>query len=287
MLQLGAEPKDTISIGVCLSQATAAHIKHAFRKKAKQLHPDVHQSTDGSGGLSFAQLLAAYQVLSDARERELYDLSRNQRASRAVRDAAAGGPYARDSSDPDGWMPGEGFWAWTRQTDGVPHNQVDRLRAELKSEVRAALRHAYLGPRLEVESGQLPEQFEAEERSTAGLGDVLQLVSGRQLLGVVRHLQADRLQDLRQASRFASQAPQWALPHQAHMYSQDRGSNGRIMPCSTSSAAPVQAAAGAAAELGQQLARTLPQQNSAAQTVAQGTLLRKAPHRAQCPADQM
>ena len=34
--------------------------------------------------------------------------------------------------------------------------------------------------------GHLPECFEMEERTSPGVGDVLQLVSGRQLLGLVR-----------------------------------------------------------------------------------------------------
>ena len=42
--------------------------------------------------------------------------------------------------------------------------------------------------RLDTAEGQLPPAFEAEERSWPGCGDLLQLVSGRTLLGVVREL---------------------------------------------------------------------------------------------------
>lgn len=42
---------------------------------------------------------------------------------------------------------------------------------------------------MQLSEGQLPEAFEGEERSVAGVGDVLQLVSGRQLLGIVRERQ--------------------------------------------------------------------------------------------------
>ena len=42
--------------------------------------------------------------------------------------------------------------------------------------------------RLDQAEGELPPAFEAEERSWPGHGDVLQLVSGRTLLGVVREL---------------------------------------------------------------------------------------------------
>ena len=41
--------------------------------------------------------------------------------------------------------------------------------------------------------GHLPECFEMEERTSPGVGDVLQLVSGRQLLGFVRELSDGQL----------------------------------------------------------------------------------------------
>lgn len=49
------------------------------------------------------------------------------------------------------------------------------------------------GCRVHVGTGELPEAFEGEERSVPGVGDVMQLVSGRQLLGVVRERQDQRL----------------------------------------------------------------------------------------------
>ena len=39
-------------------------------------------------------------------------------------------------------------------------------------------------------AGELPEAFEAEERSVAGVGELLHLVSGRHLLGCVREREA-------------------------------------------------------------------------------------------------
>lgn len=47
---------------------------------------------------------------------------------------------------------------------------------------------------MQLNTGELPEAFEGEERSVPGCGDVLQLVSGRQLLGVVRERQDAQLQ---------------------------------------------------------------------------------------------
>lgn len=47
--------------------------------------------------------------------------------------------------------------------------------------------------RLDVGQSELPEAFEAEERSVPGLGDLLHLVSGRSLLGAVRERRAQNL----------------------------------------------------------------------------------------------
>ncbi len=49
--------------------------------------------------------------------------------------------------------------------------------------------------RLSLGRGELPEAFEAEERTVPGLGDLLHLVSGRTLIGVVRERSTDRLYD--------------------------------------------------------------------------------------------
>lgn len=52
-----------------------------------------------------------------------------------------------------------------------------------------------------MDTGELPEAFEGEERTVAGVGDVLQLVSGRQLLGVVHERHDAKLQgDVAQGS---------------------------------------------------------------------------------------
>lgn len=89
--------------------------------------------------------------------------------------------------------------AWTRnplnnQEHGDTINKksattgvLDHLRTNLESDWHTALRHAYLGPRIDdLQHGQLPDCFEADERATQSTNEVLQLVSGRQELGNVR-----------------------------------------------------------------------------------------------------
>jgi DnaJ-class molecular chaperone len=51
--------------------ATAEQIRRAYRAQAKSLHPDVNPSKDAAK--RFAKLAAAYETLSDAEKRRIYD----------------------------------------------------------------------------------------------------------------------------------------------------------------------------------------------------------------------
>ncbi len=53
--------------------ATAAEIRRAYRLKAKQLHPDIGGATADEE--AFRQLVKAYEILSDVRQRALFDES--------------------------------------------------------------------------------------------------------------------------------------------------------------------------------------------------------------------
>ena len=55
--------------------ATADEIKKAYRRLAREFHPDVNPSEDASD--RFKSVTHAYDVLSDARQREEYDLGPN------------------------------------------------------------------------------------------------------------------------------------------------------------------------------------------------------------------
>ena len=47
--------------------ATASEIKRAYRKKAKELHPDLSSGAETSA--QFQELVKAYEILSDAKQR--------------------------------------------------------------------------------------------------------------------------------------------------------------------------------------------------------------------------
>ena len=57
--------------------ASPAEIKAAFKKLARQYHPDVYKASDANERMS--QILQAYRVLSDRDERELYNAQRARR----------------------------------------------------------------------------------------------------------------------------------------------------------------------------------------------------------------
>ena len=61
------------------SEASAAEIKAAFRRRIKELHPDLQAarpSGEQAPGVTVHQLIEAYEVLSDPPRREEYDRAR-------------------------------------------------------------------------------------------------------------------------------------------------------------------------------------------------------------------
>lgn len=78
--------KDLYAILGVSKDATDAEIKKAFRRKARELHPDVNKAPDAED--RFKELNEAYDVLSDANKRAQYDRF-------GTIPGAAGGPRRR------------------------------------------------------------------------------------------------------------------------------------------------------------------------------------------------
>ena len=88
--------------GACLysllgldDKATQAQIKHAFRSRARALHPDI--ANDDTAVDAFVRVVAAYEILSCSRRRAAYDATR--RAGAFTGDASSwGGSRAASAS---------------------------------------------------------------------------------------------------------------------------------------------------------------------------------------------
>src|SRR5258708_1539896 len=99
------------TLGVSKS-ASEAEIKSAYRKMARQHHPDVDKS-DGAAE-KFKELSEAYQILSDPQKRKTYD----QFGSAAFANGAQGSnPFAGGSPF------GNGGFSYSWSTNGAQENQ--------------------------------------------------------------------------------------------------------------------------------------------------------------------
>ncbi|CAN6817700.1 unnamed protein product [Brassica oleracea] len=173
--------------------SSIAEIKASFRRLAKETHPDlIGAKKDSSTSLRFVQILAAYEILSDSERRAHYDRYLLSRRMVVTKKSTQGymiykykaGLTLSEEMEVVEWL------KWYRE---AIHDIVIEKRVaanctgyldELEENFYSAIRAAYFGP--DVESVELlPDCFEAEERSVYDTREVLHLVSGRDLFGMV------------------------------------------------------------------------------------------------------
>lgn len=167
-------------------------IKASFRKVAKETHPDLAQSkNDPSVSQRFVRILAAYEILSDADKRAHYDMHLSCQRKLVEKNSRQGSTLFRYSRTRtiNKQMEVVEWLKWYRFTINdivskknliVGTGYFDVLQGEFYSAVNAA----YYGPVIQS-MDLLPDCFEAEERSVSEVPEVLHLVSGRDLFGMV------------------------------------------------------------------------------------------------------
>ncbi|XP_065873547.1 uncharacterized protein [Euphorbia lathyris] len=169
-----------------------AEIKASFRKLAKETHPDLADSkNDSSASQRFIEILAAYEILSDSERRAHYDMylmSQRKVMQKHSRESSKSYIY-KSHMTMSKQMEVVEWLKWYRlaindilveKKVAVGTTYLDLLEADFYSAIHAA----YYGPIIES-LDLLPDRFEAEERSVYETPEVLHLVSGRDVFGMV------------------------------------------------------------------------------------------------------
>ena len=109
-------PRDYYAILGVSPNASPDDIKKAYRKLARQLHPDVNPSPEAQE--RFKEVTAAYEVLSDPQKREIVDLGGDPLAAGAGMGGAAGNPFGGFADIMDA------FFGGATGTRGGPRSRV-------------------------------------------------------------------------------------------------------------------------------------------------------------------
>ncbi|XP_077233761.1 chaperone DnaJ-domain superfamily protein [Tasmannia lanceolata] len=172
--------------------STFSEIKASFRKLAKETHPDTAPShTHTKASYRFIQILAAYEILSDSEKRAHYDqylFSQRKKVEKHHRQGSTMYRYescvtTKNQMEVVEWLK----WYRLAINDVLTEKKVmagSTYLDILENEFYAAIHMAYYGPVIES-MDLLPDCFEAEERSSYETPEVLHLVSGRDLFGIV------------------------------------------------------------------------------------------------------
>lgn len=101
--------------------ASQDEIKKAFRRLARELHPDVNP--DPKTQERFKEINAAYEVLSDPQKKQVYDLGGDPSRRRAEAGPVASAPVASGTSPT----------SWTRSSERRPSVVPGRAHAAART----------------------------------------------------------------------------------------------------------------------------------------------------------
>nr|KYP52414.1 Chaperone protein dnaJ [Cajanus cajan] len=171
-----------------------AEIKASFRKLAKETHPDLAESrNDSTASRRFVQILAAYEILSDSQKRAHYDMYLLSQKKLMQKHSGKGSKLHIYESQFTTFKEME-VVEWLKWYRLTMHNILSEKKVVvgtgyfdvLERDFYSAIHAAYYGPEIDFMAMELlPDCFEAEERSSYETPEVLHLVSGRDLFGMV------------------------------------------------------------------------------------------------------
>jgi molecular chaperone DnaJ len=120
-------PRDYYAILGVSRTATQDEIKKAYRRLARQLHPDVNPAEEER----FKEVTAAYEVLSDPQKREIVDLGGDPLAPGGGAGPGAGGPFGGFADIMDAFFGGAGAATGRGPRPRVRRGQDALIRVEL------------------------------------------------------------------------------------------------------------------------------------------------------------
>jgi molecular chaperone DnaJ len=119
-------------------QATAEEIKRAYRRRARELHPDANPD-DPTAEARFKELARAYEVLSDPERRQIFDTYGTDDPG-----AAGAGPFDGGINDVFSMLFGQGFGGGQARPSGPPRG------ADLEATVEVEFEQAVFGTQAPV-----------------------------------------------------------------------------------------------------------------------------------------
>ena len=135
LIQIILCEKDLYKVLEIKRSASQADIKKKYREMTRKYHPDRNQG-DEKAKEKFAEVAEAYEILSDAKKRRLYDRGGMEAVKQDSQMQEQGGFDPFD-------MFGGGF--------GGGHNQHHQKRdQDVKIKIRCSLKDLYLGKEYEV-----------------------------------------------------------------------------------------------------------------------------------------
>lgn len=175
-----AERSDHYEVLGVSRQATAEEIKRAYRRRARDLHPDANPD-DPTAEARFKELARSYEVLSDPERRQVYDTYGTDDPG-----AMGSGPFDGGMNDVFSMLFGQGFGGGQARPSGPPRG------ADIEATVEIEFEQAVFGAQAPV-TVRTAEPCDDCEATGAATGTAPKTCSGCGGSGQVRRVRQSML----------------------------------------------------------------------------------------------